>query len=231
MFDHGLDLFSAVDGVAGSLLVIKDSVARLLSAESAIPGRVLLLESMLADTGEFVGLILNLATRLRALETSASSGAGGGVSGAGVHELELRLARVERDLTEEKPFTSPPSSWEGVAQEALLERLAILLEASIVDDVDPAFKIGGRAFRWLASKAPGLIDYLGHWVDPFSMSSFAEAQTHDANAKLVHKRMLTKANFNGGSNEASVLFPFSDVLPLLVGSSHLVVDTKFMLPK
>ena len=120
-----------------------------------------------------------------------------------------------------------------------MERLASL-EAPAVDDVGPAFEIGGQPFNscgdcrsWLASKAPGSIYYLGHWVlnDPFSMSSFAEAQTRDANAKLVHKSMLAKANFSGGSNEASVLFSFSDVLPLLVGSSHLVVDAKFMLPK
>jgi hypothetical protein len=63
------------------------------------------------------------------------------------------------------------------------------------------------------------------------MSSFAEAQTRDANAKLVHKSMLAKANFSGGSNEASVLFSFSNVLPALVRSSHLVVDAKFMLPR
>ena len=80
-----------------------------------------------------------------------------------------------------------------------------------MEDVGPAFEIGGRAFTsfgdcrsWLASKAPGSIDYLGLWVDPFSMSSFAEAQTRDANAKLVHKSMLAKANFSGGSNEASI---------------------------
>ena len=70
-----------------------------------------------------------------------------------------------------------------------------------MDNVGSAFEIGGRAFNsfgdccsWLASKAPGLIVYLGHWVDPFSMSSLAEAQTRDANAKLVHKSMLAKAN-------------------------------------
>ena len=40
MFEHGLDLFSAVDGVAGSLLVIKESVARVLLSECDIPGRV-----------------------------------------------------------------------------------------------------------------------------------------------------------------------------------------------
>jgi len=80
------------------------------------------------------------------------------------------------------------------------------LEASAVDDLGPAFKIGGPAFNLfgdfgLASKAPGLIDYLGHWVDPFSMSSFAEAQTRDANEKLVYKSMLAKAHFNGGSKK------------------------------
>ena len=107
-----------------------------------------------------------------------------------------------------------------------------------MDNDDPAFETGGQAFNsfgdchsWLAPKAPGLIDYFGHWVDPFSMSSFAEAQTRDANAKLVHKSMLSKASFSGGSNEASVLFSFSDVLPLLVGSSHVVIDAKFILPK
>jgi hypothetical protein len=63
------------------------------------------------------------------------------------------------------------------------------------------------------------------------MLSFAEAQTRDANVKLVHKSMSAKAHFSGGSNMASVLFSFSDVLPSLVGSSHLVVDAKFMLPK
>jgi hypothetical protein len=63
------------------------------------------------------------------------------------------------------------------------------------------------------------------------MSSFADAQTRDANAKLVHKSVFAKANFSGGSNEASVLFSFSDLLPALVGSSRLVVDAKLMLPK
>ena len=108
-----------------------------------------------------------------------------------------------------------------------------------MEEDGPAFEIGGRAFNlfgdcrsWLAaSKAPGSIDYLSHWVDPFSMSSFAAAQTRDVNAKLAHKSMFAKAHFSGGSNEASVLFSFSDVLPSLVGSSHLVVDAKFMLPK
>jgi ABC-type sugar transport system ATPase subunit len=41
-----------------------------------------------------------------------------------------------------------------------------------------------------------------------SMLSFAKAQTRHANAKLVHKIMLSKANFNGGSNEASAPFFF-----------------------
>jgi hypothetical protein len=40
------------------------------------------------------------------------------------------------------------------------------------------------------------------------MLSFAKAQTRHANAKLVHKIMLSKANFNGGSNEASAPFFF-----------------------
>jgi len=40
MFDHGLNLFTAADGVAGSISVIKDNVAKLLSNGSDIPGRV-----------------------------------------------------------------------------------------------------------------------------------------------------------------------------------------------
>jgi hypothetical protein len=42
---------------------------------------------------------------------------------------------------------------------------------------------------------------------------------------------LAKANFRRGSNEASVLFSFSNVLLLLDGSSHQRLDAKFMLPK
>jgi hypothetical protein len=224
MFDHGLDLFTAAEGVAGSIAVIKDSIAKFLLNDSDISGRVRLMESMLSDTSEFVGLILDLASRLRTLEISEHPVAGG-VPGFGVRELELRLVRVERDLTDQKPSPNPPSHWEGVAQQTLLDRLTSL-EESAVEDVGPAFEKGGQAFNsfgaccrsWLASKAPVSIDYLGHWVDPFSMSSFAEAQTRDANAKLAHKSMLAKAHFSGGSNEASVLFSFSDVLPSLVGS-------------
>jgi len=63
---------------------------------------------MLDNNGKFMGLILNLATRLRALETSGSSGAGG-VTGIGVCELEVRVAWVERELTKEKPSINPPS--------------------------------------------------------------------------------------------------------------------------
>ena len=113
------------------------------------------------NTGKFVGLILDLATRLQALEISDPPVARG-VSGSGVCELELRLARVERDLTEQKPSANPPSHRQGIAQ-----------EASAVEDVGPAFEIGGRLFNsigdccsWLALKALGSIDYLGHWVDP-----------------------------------------------------------------
>jgi len=40
MFDHGLNLFTAANGVAGSISVIKDNVAKLLSNGSDIPGRV-----------------------------------------------------------------------------------------------------------------------------------------------------------------------------------------------
>ena len=102
MFDHGLDLPTAAEGVSGSIAVIKDSIAKLLSNDSDISGRVCLLESMLSDTGEFVGLILDLASRLHALEIFHPPVAGG-VSGFGVRELELRLDRVERDLTDQKP--------------------------------------------------------------------------------------------------------------------------------
>ena len=48
-----------------------------------------------------------------------------------------------------------------------------------MEDIGPAFEIVGRAFNsfcdcrpWLASKAPGSINNLGRWVDPFSMLSF-----------------------------------------------------------
>ena len=125
MFDHGLDLFTAAEGVAGSIAVTKDSIVTLLSNNSDISGRVRLMESMLSDTGKFVGLILDLASRLRALEISDHPVAGG-VSGFGVRELELRLARVERDLTEQKPSPNPPSHWEGVFQQALLDCLTSL---------------------------------------------------------------------------------------------------------
>jgi len=80
MFDHGLDQFTAAEGVAGSIAVFKDNVAKILLNDSDIPGQVCLLESMLSDTGEFVGLIHDLASRLRALEISDPPVAGG-VSG------------------------------------------------------------------------------------------------------------------------------------------------------
>jgi hypothetical protein len=51
MFDHGLDLFSAAKGVAGSISAIKDSIAKLLSSNSDLPARVCLLESMLSNAG------------------------------------------------------------------------------------------------------------------------------------------------------------------------------------
>jgi hypothetical protein len=115
MFGHGLDLFSAAEGVAGSNSAIKDSVVRLVASDSDLPARVRLLESMLSDAGEFVGLILDLASRLCALEISASP-ASGRVSGFGVCELELRIARVVRDLTDQDPPANPPSHLDGVAQ-------------------------------------------------------------------------------------------------------------------
>jgi hypothetical protein len=187
---------------------------------------------MLSDTGEFVGLILDLASRLHALEIFHPPVAGG-VSGFGVRELELRLARVERDLTDQKP--SPTLHLIGKVSLSRLCWIACpVWKPPQWKTLVPlrAFNSFGDCRSWLASKkAPGSIDYLGHWVDPLSMSSIAEAQTRDANVKLVHKSMLAKAHFSSGSNEASVLFSFSDVLPLLVGSSHLVVDAKFMLPK
>ena len=62
-----------------------------------------------------MGLILNLALRLCALEISDSPVAGG-VSGFGVCELELRIARVVRDLTDQDPPANPPSHLDGVAQ-------------------------------------------------------------------------------------------------------------------
>ena len=65
MFDNGMDLFTAAKRVASSILVIKNNVAKLLSNDSDIHGRVCLLESMFSDTGE-----LDLASRLRALEIS-----------------------------------------------------------------------------------------------------------------------------------------------------------------
>jgi len=54
-----------------------------------------------------VGLILDLATRLRALEISSDTSVAEGVMGFGVRELELRIARG--GLTEQKPFANPPS--------------------------------------------------------------------------------------------------------------------------
>ena len=63
MFDHGLDQCTAAEGVAGSIAVIKDNVAKILLNDSDIPGQVCLLESMLSDTGELVGLIHDLASR------------------------------------------------------------------------------------------------------------------------------------------------------------------------
>ena len=153
MFDHGLDLFSAAEGAAGSNSAIKDSVVRLVSSDSNLPARVRLLESMLSDAGEFVGLILDLASRLCAPEISDSP-ASGGVSGFGVCELELRIARVVRDLTDQDPHANPPSHCEGVTQQALLYRLASL-EASAVEDVGPAFEIGSRAFTLFMIGVPG----------------------------------------------------------------------------
>jgi hypothetical protein len=55
----------------------------------------------------FVGLILDLATRLRALEISSDTSVAEGVMGFGVRELELRIARG--GLTEQKRFANPPS--------------------------------------------------------------------------------------------------------------------------
>ena len=73
-----------------------------MTDDSAISGQVRLLESMLNDTGEFVGFILDLALRLRALETSDPPSAGT-FSGFGALELELRISLVKRDLTDQKP--------------------------------------------------------------------------------------------------------------------------------
>jgi hypothetical protein len=81
------------------------------------------------------------------------------------------------------------------------------LEAA-AEDADTGFEIGGQSFKsqeefheWLLLKGPGLY-HVGHWVDPFSTSCYAETQSDTATQRLATKSNLERAKIHANQIEA-----------------------------
>jgi hypothetical protein len=106
------------------------------------------------------------------------------------------------------------------------------------NDADDGFELGRQTFNclehchnWLVLKGPGS-EYLGHWIDPFSTSSYADTQGISANQTLVNKStLLLKAALDCDQVSAIILLSFANNHPSMVGSPHLVTDTSVLLPK
>jgi len=82
---------------------------------------------------------------------------------------------------------------------------------TLSNDADDGFKLGGQAFNcledchnWLVLKGPGL-EYLGHWIDLFSTSSYADTQGISAYQTLVNKSTLKKAALDCDQVSAIIL--------------------------
>ena len=137
---------------------------------------------------------------------------------------------------EEKPDEKIPAFlWESGVQESIVERLTHL--ETLSNDADDGFVLGGQTFNcledchnWLVLKGPGS-EYLGHWIDPFSTSSYADTQGISANQMLVNKSTLEKAALDYDQVSAIILLSFANDHSSMIGSSHLVTDTSVLLPK
>jgi len=152
----------------------------------------------------------------------------------GMRELEIRLRRAEQDASKtEQDGTPETQEWESGVQESIVQRLTL---ETLTNDADDGFELGGQTFNcledchdWLLLKGPGSV-YLGHWIDPFSTSSYADTQGISANQTLVNKSTLKKAALECDQVSAVILLSFADDHPSMVGSSHLVTDTSVLLP-
>jgi len=204
-----------------------------------MPTRINSLERMLEDGGKVFVLLSNMTSRLRELEhvgCQPDSNMDVEEPSGAIRELELRLQRVEEVDRGEKlgdlaHYESDNPSWESGMQDVILGRLTQLEAAT--EDANTSFEIGGQLFNsqeevheWLLLKGPGSY-HVGHWVDLFSISCYAETQSD----RLATKSNLERAKIHANQNEAIILLSFADNHPPLVGSSNEVHDTSAMLPK
>jgi len=254
VLQHGVDIYSMLEGLAGIWKESRAQLAQLLNAMQSdvatsmvgmdqIPTRIHSLERMLDDGGNVFLLLSNMSSRLRELEHvghQTESDMNVGEPWGEIRELELRLQRVEEvdrgeKLGDSAHYESDNPSWESGMQEVILGRLEQLEAAT--EDADTGFEIGSQLFNsqeevheWLLLKGPGLY-HVGHWVDPFSISCYAKTQSDTATQHLATKSNLERAKIHANQNEAIILLSFADDDPSLVGSSNEVHDTSVMLPK
>jgi hypothetical protein len=159
-------------------------------------------ESTLTQGGEVFQVLSALAARLGKLEGTGFRTSTFGSEeepAVGIRELEICFCRVEEQeaLEEKHDGKIPASLWESGVQESIVECLTHLKTLS--NDADDSFELGGQTFNcledchdWLVLKGPGS-EYLGHWINPFSTSSYADTQGISANQTLVTKSTLKKA--------------------------------------
>jgi hypothetical protein len=254
VLQHRVNVYSMLEELAGiweesraqlaqSLNAMQSDVATSMVRMDQIPTRIDSLERMLDDGGKVFVLLSNTTSRLRELEhvgRQTDSDMDVEEPSGGIRELELRLQRVEEvdrgeKLGDSAHYESDNPSWESGMQEAILGRLTQLEAAT--EDADTGFEIGGQSFNsqeevheWLLLKGPGSY-HVGHWVDPFSISCYAETHSDTATQRLVTKSNLERAKIHANQNEAIILLSFADDHPSLVGSSNEVHDTSVMLPK
>jgi hypothetical protein len=148
---------------------------------------------MLEDGGKAFVLLTNMTSRLRELEhvgRQTDSGMDVEEPLGVIRELELRLQRVKEvdrgeklgDLAHYHESDNP--QWESGMQDVILGRLTQLEAAT--EDANTGFEIGRQSFNfqeevheWLLLKGPGS-HHVGHWVEPFSISCYAEKQSDTA---------------------------------------------------
>jgi hypothetical protein len=247
----GVDVFSILDGLAGtvhhsksvlnqSLKEMQVQLATSATRVEGLPVRIEKVESTLTQGGELLRVLSALVSRLDMLEGTGfwTSTFGSEEEPAiGIRRLEICLRRVEeQEALEEKTHEKIPASlWESGVQESIVERLTHL--ETVSNDVDDGFELGGQTVNcledchdWLVLKGPGS-EYLGHWIDPFSTSSYADTHGTTANQTLVNKSTLKKAALDNDQVSAIILISFADDHPSMVGSSNLVTDTSVLLPK
>jgi len=254
VLQHGVDVYLMSEGLAGvwedsrtqlaqSLNAMQSEVATSMGGLDQMPTRIDSLERMLEDGGKVFVLIPNMTSRLRELEhvgRQTDSDMDVEEPLGAIRELELRLQRVEEvdrgeKLGDSAHYESDNPSWESGMQDVILGRLTQLEAAT--EDANTGFEIGGQSFNsqeevneWLLLKGPGSY-HVGHWVDPFSISCYAETQSKNtATQRLATKSNLERAKIHTNQNEAIILLSFANDHPSLVGSSNEVHDTSAMLP-